>query len=103
VVRHMAREMHFDWASENPSAIKWAAFFSDCEHEVFEVIEGHRVTLTYNLYWTDYGPASMADHLDALDQESLHFFAALEKLLACPTFLPQGEFMHATWPEHHIA
>ena len=99
----MAREMHFDWASENPSAIKWAAFFSDCEHEVFEVIEGHRVTLTYNLYWTDYGPASMADHLDALDQESLHFFAALEKLLACPTFLPQGEFMHATWPEHHIA
>jgi hypothetical protein len=35
----------------------------------------------------------MADHLHVLDQESLHFFAALEKLLACPTFLPKGEFL----------
>lgn len=88
----MGREILFDWASDKPSVIQWAAFFSDCEHEVFEVIEGHRVTLTYNLHWTAYGPASMADHLEALDQKSLHFFAALDKLLACPTFLPQGEF-----------
>lgn len=88
----MGREILFDWASDKPYEIQWAAFFSDCEHEVFEVIEGHRVTLTYNLHWTAYGPASMADHLEALDQKSLHFFAALDKLLACPTFLPQGEF-----------
>lgn len=27
-----------------------ASFYSDCECEVHEVIEGHRVTLTYNLY-----------------------------------------------------
>ncbi|KAK8091101.1 hypothetical protein PG994_000606 [Apiospora phragmitis] len=30
--------------------VHWAAFYSDCEHEVLEVTRGHRITLTYNLY-----------------------------------------------------
>ncbi|KAL6043448.1 Fe2OG dioxygenase domain-containing protein [Balamuthia mandrillaris] len=30
--------------------VKWAAFYSDCEHEILPVTEGHRITLTYNLY-----------------------------------------------------
>ncbi|KAF4341782.1 hypothetical protein FBEOM_4293 [Fusarium beomiforme] len=80
-VRHGGREIVFDWAPKSADTIQWAAFFSDCEHEVLQVTEGHRVTLTYNLFWTSYGPASMSDHLRALDQESLHFFNALEKLL----------------------
>jgi hypothetical protein len=33
----------------------------------------------------------MATHLDALEQSSLHFYAALEKLFACPLFLPRGK------------
>ncbi|KAK6858062.1 hypothetical protein PG995_005761 [Apiospora arundinis] len=64
-VRHKGEEMTFDW-STNPTsqpnqnkknkskpdsqAIHWAAFYSDCEHEVLEVTSGHRITLTYNLY-----------------------------------------------------
>ncbi|RGP75161.1 hypothetical protein FLONG3_5845 [Fusarium longipes] len=80
-VRHGGREVEFDWASRHQGTIQWAAFFSDCEHEVLQVTHGHRVTLTYNLFWTQYGPASMADHLQLLDQESLHFYTALEKLL----------------------
>ncbi|KAH7182606.1 uncharacterized protein B0J16DRAFT_321377 [Fusarium flagelliforme] len=80
-VRHGGREIVFDWASRHPDTIQWAAFFSDCEHEVLQVEEGHRVTLTYNLFWTNYGPAFMANHLEVLDQESLHFYTALEKLL----------------------
>ncbi|KAI1062968.1 hypothetical protein LB507_005760 [Fusarium sp. FIESC RH6] len=80
-VRHGGREVLCDWASRSPDTIQWAAFFSDCEHEVCQVTEGHRVTLTYNLFWTDYGPASMADHLGCFDQESLHFYASLEKLI----------------------
>ena len=31
--------------------IDYVAFFSDVEHEVAPVISGHRVTLTYNLYF----------------------------------------------------
>jgi hypothetical protein len=90
VVRHGGQKIQFDW-SKNPDSVQWAAFFSDCEHEVLQVSEGHRVTLTYNLHWTDHGPSLMATHLGALDQSSLHFYAALEKLVKCPSFLPNGE------------
>ncbi|KAM0337999.1 hypothetical protein ACHAPU_011462 [Fusarium lateritium] len=89
-VRHGGRETVFDWAPRSANTVQWAAFFSDCEHEVLQVTEGHRLTLTYNLFWTSYGPASMSDHLQALDQESLHFFAALEKLLENKEFLQKG-------------
>ncbi|KAJ3507607.1 hypothetical protein NM208_g15937 [Fusarium decemcellulare] len=89
-VRHGGREIVFDWASQSTNTVQWAAFFSDCEHEVLEVTEGHRMTLTYNLFWTTYGPASMAAHLPALDQESLHFYNALEKLLESEDFLSSG-------------
>ena len=90
-MRHGGQEVLFDWSSTAPNSIQWGAFFSDCEHEVFEVADGHRVTLTYNLYWTDYGPALMATHLNSLDIPSLHFYAALEELLNCPSFLPEGK------------
>ncbi|KAF9771336.1 hypothetical protein IL306_011033 [Fusarium sp. DS 682] len=90
VVRHGGREIVFDWAAKSANAIQWAAFFSDCEHEVLQVTEGHRVTLTYNLFWTRYGPASMSDNLLALDQESLHFFNALEKLLENKHLMKEG-------------
>ncbi|EWY95012.1 hypothetical protein FOYG_04147 [Fusarium oxysporum NRRL 32931] len=89
-VRHGGREIVFDWALKSADTIQWAAFFSDCEHEVLQVTEGHRVTLTYNLFWINYGPASMSDHLRALDQESLHFFDALEKLIENKHIIKEG-------------
>ncbi|KAF4954426.1 hypothetical protein FGADI_5292 [Fusarium gaditjirri] len=89
-VRHGGREIVFDWAPKSADAIQWAAFFSDCEHEVLQVTEGHRVTLTYNLFWTNYGPASMSDNLQALDQEALHFYNALEKLLKNKHLMKEG-------------
>ncbi|KAF5547454.1 hypothetical protein FMEXI_5150 [Fusarium mexicanum] len=89
-VRHGGREIIFGWAPKSADTIQWAAFFSDCEHEVLQVTEGHRVTLTYNLFWTNYGPASMSDNLRALDQESLHFFNALEKLLEKKHLMKEG-------------
>ena len=39
----------YDW-SDQGDAFQWAAFYSDCEHEVQEVTSGHRITLNYNLY-----------------------------------------------------
>ncbi|KAK4039660.1 hypothetical protein C8A01DRAFT_16385, partial [Parachaetomium inaequale] len=94
--RHRGREVTFDWASNNATSIQWAAFFSDCEHEVLEVTSGYRLTLAYNLYWTSSGPASMADNLDVLEPESLHFFSALQALLQCPDFLPNGGLLGFT-------
>lgn len=49
---HQGQETICDWSAKKGEAIKWAAFYSDCEHEVLEVISGHRITLTYNLYGT---------------------------------------------------
>ena len=53
VIRHHGRTVNFDWSSppDNPrKTASWAVFFSDVEHEVLPVTEGHRITLTYNLY-----------------------------------------------------
>jgi hypothetical protein len=48
VVRHDGRAVTYDWSTtdDNAPAIKWAAFYSDCEHEVLVVTDGHRITLT---------------------------------------------------------
>jgi hypothetical protein len=37
-------------SEEQENSIQWMAFFSDCDHEVYEVTSGTRITLTYNLY-----------------------------------------------------
>lgn len=49
-VAHQGLETIFDWGQKEANKIQWAAFYSDCEHEVLEVKSGHRITLTYNLY-----------------------------------------------------
>ena len=44
---HGGQELTWDSGSENPGVIKWAAFYSDCEHEVMEVTSGHvRIPVT---------------------------------------------------------
>ena len=41
----------FDFSnhSGDKNKIQWAAFYSDCIHKVKPVLEGHRVTITYNI------------------------------------------------------
>jgi hypothetical protein len=57
-VRHAGKEVVFDWSTTGEdqtgkgAKVQWAAFYSDCEHEVYEVTSGHRLTLTYNLFVT---------------------------------------------------
>lgn len=51
-VKHKDVERLFDWGETDK--ISWAAFYSDCEHEVLQVKSGHRITLTYNLYVSEY-------------------------------------------------
>ena len=71
---------------------------------MFEVTAGHRLTLTYNLYWTTFGPTTMADNLSAVDPDSIHFFDALHNLINCPKFLPNGErnFSRSHSPSYHF-
>ncbi|KAF7799446.1 hypothetical protein EIP86_010681 [Pleurotus ostreatoroseus] len=66
IFRERAKEWTFDSAqavktgSEAGPCVAYATFFSDAEHEVSRVTSGHRVTVTYNLYFADRaGPNDM--------------------------------------------
>lgn len=86
-VAHGGQEMTYDWSDEDD--IQWAAFYSDCEHEVHEVTAGHRITLTYNLYAHEQlggcfrGPSTVA-------MDSFSLYHCVKEALAIPDFLPEG-------------
>lgn len=48
-ISHGGRTVLHDWGPRSADTIQWAAFYSDCEHEVLPVESGARVTLTYSL------------------------------------------------------
>jgi predicted 2-oxoglutarate/Fe(II)-dependent dioxygenase YbiX len=51
VVKSGNNETVFDFGekSGNTNVVQWAAFFSDCVHEVKQVTDGYRVAVTYNI------------------------------------------------------
>jgi hypothetical protein len=49
VVRHKGREARLDLRCPEPSEAAFAAFYTDCIHEVLPVTEGYRLALVYNL------------------------------------------------------
>ncbi|TDL27720.1 hypothetical protein BD410DRAFT_760853 [Rickenella mellea] len=94
LLRHDGSEMVFDSGKEfavgkPPGAIAFVAFYSDVEHEVQQVTSGHRVTITYNLYFADerealvLAPAALTP---AVDQ----FSVSLKNILANPEFFSKG-------------
>ena len=101
LLRHRGHEWTFDpsqeLAAERQPTIGYVAFFSDIEHEVAPVISGHRITLTYNLYFDDDGPAvandTVPEHISppltrASNEDA--FREAFKSLLANPEFLGDG-------------
>ena len=96
LLRHRGHEWTFDpgkvlAAADQPS-IGYVAFFSDIEHEVTPVVSGHRVTLTYNLYFEDDGDDSVnntvSKHLTLPNKGTFH--EAFTTLLENPEFLAEG-------------
>ncbi|KAK2016933.1 hypothetical protein LZ32DRAFT_655161 [Colletotrichum eremochloae] len=65
-------------AADSEDAAATPITSSRTEHEVLEVTEGHRVTLTYNLYWTPYRPTPMRER-GGWEEWTL-LFCSLEKL-----------------------
>ena len=49
IVRHKGREVLLDLRCDEPSEVRFAAFYADCVHEVQPVTDGCRLTLIYNL------------------------------------------------------
>ncbi|CAI6289386.1 unnamed protein product [Periconia digitata] len=94
----------FDWSSQDkkqPACIKWAAFYSDCPHEVHQVTAGHRVTLTYNLFLRR-GVGHIAESSPALDPTQLPVYGALRDALEVPSFLNKGRVL-AVYLTHRYA
>ncbi|KAL8720030.1 MAG: hypothetical protein Q9225_003046 [Loekoesia sp. 1 TL-2023] len=85
-VKHRGQTIDFDWAHVRVDSIEWAAFYGDCEHEVLEVSEGHRVTLTYNLYYSWTGDPNNRVHLT----RQLPLYSIVHDMLKEPTFLQKG-------------
>ncbi|KAI0300615.1 hypothetical protein B0F90DRAFT_1925707 [Multifurca ochricompacta] len=97
-LRHRGEEWTFDspleLAGSRTPSIGYVAFFGDIEHEVAPVISGHRVTLTYNLYFDDFGTAkdstSEGSSYPLLAVNDRAFRMTLEGLLENPEFLADG-------------
>ncbi|KMU86422.1 hypothetical protein CIHG_04211 [Coccidioides immitis H538.4] len=89
VVRHQGASVEFPWDDGSLSNIQWAAFYSDCEHEIERVTEGHRVTLTYNLFITEPLGASLLPN-PLVDPRTLPLYARMKGLLAQADFMDEG-------------
>lgn len=76
-------------AEQRKPCVVYAAFYSDVEHEVLPVQSGHRVTVTYNLYFDKHEPffvtvgSAIFPHPTSLETTFTEF-------LADPTFFPEG-------------
>ncbi|KAK4506478.1 hypothetical protein PRZ48_000210 [Zasmidium cellare] len=105
-VRNAGKELLFDWSAsankkDGKTSVKWAAFYSDCEHEVYEVTSGHRITLTYNLYVTR-GLGHLAGTTSRLNPTQLPLYDTLKTALDSPGFLRHGRVL-AIWLNHSYA
>ncbi|KAL3419488.1 oxidoreductase [Phlyctema vagabunda] len=91
-VCHRGHEMFFDWSGKDTSSIKWAAFYSDCEHEVLRVNTGHRVTLTYNLYVSEQ-VGGLLQRFPTADPSLYPLYAKVKNLLKDESFESGGATM----------
>ncbi|VDB85598.1 unnamed protein product [Peniophora sp. CBMAI 1063] len=68
--------------------VGYAAFFSDVEHEVLPVTEGHRITLTYNLYYGE--PERKAITPESVTARMSECKSLLTGILRSKKVLPRG-------------
>lgn len=89
IVRNYGREVIFDWSRRSTYSIHWAAFYSDCEHEINAVTEGHRITLTYNLIVTEPIESGISRN-PVIDPQTLPLYGYIRSLIQQPGFMKDG-------------
>lgn len=89
VIRHAGKGVDFDWALESASIVQWAAFYSDCEHEIMTVTEGERITLTYNLFVVEPDSGSFLQS-DIIDPTKMPLYGIMKDLISVPGFMKDG-------------
>lgn len=89
VIGHAGKEVDFDWAPGSASTIQWAAFYSDCEHEIMTVTEGERITLTYNLFVVE-PDGECIPQPDITDPTKMPLYGFMRSLVSEPGFMKDG-------------
>jgi len=91
-VAHKDAERIFDLGSKEDyrPSIHWAAFYSDCEHEVLPVTSGHRVTLTYQLYVFEHLSGLMHPKFPTTDPKLYPLYQSIKEMLSSPIFMKNG-------------
>ncbi|MCJ1357409.1 MAG: hypothetical protein MMC33_007405, partial [Icmadophila ericetorum] len=88
-VTYEDQEIYYDWAKGDPSTIDWVAFCSNCTHQVPEITKGYRVTLTYNLYFSQ-PLGSISQPFASTDARGFPLYEGTKHLLENPPFMEQG-------------
>lgn len=91
-IAHCGQKTIYAWGNQD-GIIQWAAFYSDCEHAVYKVTAGHRITLTYNLYAHEQLGGGFRSP-STIDMDSFTLYRNVKDALASPDFLPKGLFSH---------
>ncbi|KAI8612013.1 hypothetical protein BC830DRAFT_1049391, partial [Chytriomyces sp. MP71] len=71
--------------------IQWAAFFSDCPHEISPVTSGHRITITYNLFRKPQDEILFVPR-NFTGSDNI-FYLKLKKCLGNPNFFEKGAYL----------
>lgn len=104
-VAHKGADTLFDLGSESASnsTIQWAAFYSDCEHEVLPVTCGHRITLTYQLYVSEHVGGVVHHRFPTADPTLYPVYESVKAMLESPAFMKNGGILgfHCTHQYAH--
>lgn len=96
LVRHHGQEVNFDWEAQSGKEIQWAAFYSDCEHEIKQITKGHRVTLTYNFCVTE-PVGNLLLNNPIVQPSTLPLYTSLRHLMQDSEFLKDGMYRTIKW------
>jgi hypothetical protein len=79
-------------ADDGEPRLGYVALYSDIEHEVTVVTSGHRITITYNLYFDHQNSRNLPKPLSSVLAMN-NFKHELASLLIDPEFLPDGGYL----------
>ncbi len=99
IIRHAGREVRHELRVTEPSEVRYAGFYADCEHEVLPIASGYRVCLIYNLIQR----AAKSDKLTAPDHreavatiaKSLRSWASQPQMPAKCVYLLEHQYTEA--------
>ena len=79
-------------ADDGEPRLGYVALYSDVEHEVAVVTSGHRITITYNLYFDHPSSPNLPTPLSSMSAMN-NFKDELSTFLIDPEFLPDGGYL----------